>query len=147
MKRFFRVMLWSLLIASVACAHAASKKGAAIEKKLSTKVECEDFNSVGNEWMEALFVNGISVAVYSNEQLLESIGTFPLVTGDEIIASAFILEADKKSPDYSEGRIAHAVTAKDIKDGFDLAFDVIVEENDGQYKGNQATWHVVFSFE
>lgn len=121
----------------------AAKRGA----KMTVVVEatCDDYNHVGKEWTKEFYINQQIIASYLNDKLLDSVQEILLSAGDTINASAFFTEEDKY-PDEGSSGISHDVTQDDLKDGFDIAFDVSVIENGGRYSGCVAIWNVRFSF-
>lgn len=114
-------------------------------KKPSTKAKgmevvasasCSDYNSVGNNWGYAFYINDKQVG--ANSKLDVSVG-------DIITVKAKVTENDKY-PDVGTESKRYTVTDKDVNDGFTIGFSVNVREDRGRYAGRVATWKISFKF-
>ena len=103
---------------------------------ISASASCNDYNHVGNEWVQRFYVNG-------EEVWSDSVIT--LNAGDTITVEAEISEHDK-NPDTGIEIVNYIVTEQDLTRGFTISFNVSVTENGGRYSGNTAKWSVVFRF-
>ena len=103
---------------------------------ISASASCNDYNHVGNEWVQRFYVNG-------EEVWSDSVIT--LNAGDTITVEAEISEHDK-NPDTGTETVNYIVTEQDLTRGFTISFNVSVTENGGRYSGNTAKWSVVFRF-
>lgn len=121
----------------------AAKRG--VNMKVVVEATCDDYNHVGKDWTKMFYVNQQNIATYLNDKLLNSAPEIVLSAGETIFASADFTEEDKY-PDEGSSGVSYDVTQDDLKDGFDIAFDVSVIENGGRYSGCEAIWNVKLSF-
>lgn len=103
---------------------------------VSASASCSNYNSVGNNWSYAFYINDKQVG--ANSKLDVSVG-------DVITVKAKVTENDKY-PDVGTESKRYTVSDKDVKDGFTIGFSVNVREDRGRYAGRVATWKISFKF-
>ena len=94
----------------------------------------DDGNNIGDEWTYDLEINGDAVT--------NSMG---VSVGDTVTLSAKLTENDD-IPDVGTGSASHTITEDDIKNGFEVSFDVYVQENAGRNSGENAHFIVNYTF-
>ena len=93
-----------------------------------------DDNNTGNEWSYDFEINGEKVP-----------DTMEVSVGDTITFSAKLTENDD-IPDVGTGSASHTITEDDILNGFEVSFDVYVQENAGRNSGKSAHFVVNYRF-
>lgn len=93
-----------------------------------------DDNNIGDEWSYSFELNGEP-----------AYGDCVLAVGDKLKCHARISEDDEK-PDVGEETKTYKVGKDDLKNGFEVSFDVYVKENGGRNKGKKAHFEVKYVF-
>lgn len=94
----------------------------------------DDSNNIGDEWSFSNYVNGES-----------AVSSISLSVGDTVKVSSKYSEEDNK-PDIGEGSASHTVTEEDLKNGFEISYEVNVRENGGKNSGQSAHFNVSYTF-
>lgn len=109
-----------------------------VELLLTIFAQCEDLNSVGNEWSFGFYLNGEAIA---------SACRLDISVDEGIELYAWAEEYDKKYSDYSETPVMFfPLTVDNLRQGFYCTQSIAVEENAGRYEGNIAIWTIYYYF-
>lgn len=90
--------------------------------------------NIGEEWSSKFLLNGESVN-----------GTIGLAVGETLTFEAELTESDD-NPDIGSASAEYVVTEDDLLNGFEISFDVDVEENGGRNSGQVAQFAVTYTF-
>ena len=108
----------------------------ASKKNFSIKIDRsrDDNNNIGDEWS---FTNKVN-----DETGVKSIS---LAIGEKVNVSSTYTEDDSR-PDVGNGSGSHVVTEEDLNNGFEISYDVYVQENGGKNSGKNAHFLVTYTF-
>ena len=109
-----------------------------IEKRMLLDVtRSNDYNdSVGDDWDFEYSVNGETVSAH--EEII-------VVLGDTVTVSTEITE-DDETPDVGITEGSYTIDSEGFANGFQMQQEVIVQENEGEYEGNEASFTVTYTF-
>jgi len=109
-----------------------------IDLQISFTKDLEYNNSVGNEWIFDIEINGNK---FNNN---ENSKTLSFKTNDKLKINAKVIEADNIS-DVGRNSIEIDLKKLDLSKKNTFEIPVIVRENRGRYSGNTAMWNLKFS--
>lgn len=109
----------------------------AVDMKISICCQCQDRNSVGNEWDQVFSIDDAAV---------QNGGLITLNAGQGITLYTEIVEHDDVYDDVAADSFLIEITAENLLNGFFVIRTLEVKENAGRYKGNIAVWTVIYTF-
>lgn len=140
MRRILSLVLALSLVLSLTPAHAA---GTRMTVTVSARMIYNDH--VGNEWTLDCTLAGVGLLDRFVVSALPVSKPITLSKGDRLEIHTLIRDGEKY-PDTAEDTTTRTLSASDIRSGFTLTVRLLVTEDKGRYKGNDAAWEITYEF-